>query len=93
MLCYESLLQKFITNQNACKNQLFNNGIKHFKGILRHLSDSLGASSSFLVNVNQYDMFVETLLYFNPLSMIHGNKHLDSKRIKNEVLQPILEAN
>lgn len=25
--------------------------------------------------------------------MIHGNKHLDSLKIKNEVLEPILKAN
>ena len=46
-----------------------------------------------MVNINQYDMYVETLLYFNPMSMIHGNKHLQREKIKEEVLLPILRQN
>ena len=64
---------------------------------MRNLSDSLGAGgmagSSYLVNVNQYDMDVETLLYYNPMNMIHGNNHLEPLKIKNDVLQPLLKKN
>jgi len=97
LICNELLLQKFITNQQAAKNQQFNNGVKQFKGILRNLKNALGASgvsgSSYLVNVNQYDMDVETLLYYNPMNMIHGNTHLQPLKIKDEVLSHLLQKN
>tara|TARA_B110000285_G_C15026761_1_gene564549 strand:- start:273 stop:470 length:198 start_codon:yes stop_codon:yes gene_type:complete len=64
--------------------------VKQFKGLLGHVGEGLGSASTFMVNINQYDMYVETLLYFNPMSMIHGNKHLQREKIKEEVLLPIL---
>lgn len=67
--------------------------MKQFKGLLRHVGEGLGSASTFMVNINQYDMYVETLLYFNPMSMIHGNKHLQREKIKEEVLLPILRQN
>lgn len=83
LICNEKLLQKFITNQAAVRNQELNNGVKQFKGILRNFGarpleglSGIGRNTSFLVNINQYDMRVETLLYYDPMAMIHGNKHL-----------------
>ena len=45
------------------------------------------------MNINQYDMRVETLLYYDPMAMIHGNKHLQAVKIKDAVLDPIQRRN
>lgn len=100
LVCHEALLQRFITNQNAAKNYLYNSGIKQFKGLIRNLTTGGGAdagddggsglgSGTYLVNITQYDMFVETLLYYDPMLMIHGNKHLAALQIKDGVLNPL----
>ena len=96
MLCNELLLQRFVNNNEAAKNQLMNNGIRQFKGVLRNLQnlqDGHEGIRSWLVNVNQYDMHVETLLYYNPMTMVHGNKHINASKIKAEVILPLLQEN
>ena len=95
-LCNELLLQRFVNNNHAAKNQLRNNGIRQFKGVLRNLPNLQGEHEgirSWLVNINQYDMHVETLLYYNPMAMVHGNKHINPSKIKAEVILPLLQKN
>jgi len=96
LVCNEQLLQRFVDNTEAAKSQQINNGIKQFKGILRNLTNLRGEGSkikSWLVNANQYDIHVETLLYYNPMAMIHGNGHLVESQVRQAVLQPLLERN
>lgn len=96
MVCNEALLQRFVDNSEAARTQQVNNGIKQFKGVLRNLPNLQGegrAKRAWLVNINQYDIHVETLLYYNPMQMVYGNRHLDPLAVHRSVLLPLLQRN
>lgn len=46
----------------------------------------IGYNANFLVNISQYDMAVETLLYYDPLTLIQGNKHINTIEVKRQIL-------
>jgi len=52
MLCNEELLHKFASNNEAVRMQMFNNGIRNFKGMLRALDGLDSQGNVILVNCN-----------------------------------------
>jgi len=48
---------------------------------LPNLQGERRTPKSWLVNVNQYDIHVETLLYYNPMAMVHGNNHISKEQV------------
>ena len=55
-----------------------------------NLQSSGRGARSWLVNVNQYDIHVETMLYYNPMAMIHGNRQLNASKVQQDALLPLL---
>ena len=96
LVCNEQLLQRFVTNSDAAAHAMVNNGVKQFKGILRGLpglQEDQERARTWLVNLNQYDLHVETLLYYNPMAMIHGNRQLQPALVVQQALRPFQEKN
>lgn len=94
LICYEEKLMNFFSNQSASQQQIYNNGIRTFKGMVRHL-EGFGPefkSPALLLSINQYDMSVETLLYYDPMAMIHGNRNLDGSKVLGGVLLQMLKT-
>lgn len=92
LLVNEGLLMQFLSNQTAVDQQLFNDGIKVDKGIFRNLTDFDPAlkGTPLLLEISQYDFRVESLAYFDPLAMVHGNQHLNADEIMRDTLRPLL---
>ena len=54
-----------------------------FKGVFKNYGlnglegmQTLGHNTSLMLEVRQFDLNVETILYFDPMNMVHGNKNL-----------------
>lgn len=96
LVCNEALLQKFVSNLNALKLHQFNHGVKQFKGIVKNFGpgglsgfSDIGYNTKYLLHINQYDMSVETLLYFDPMVLVQGNSHLNPVEVKRQVLEKL----